>query len=129
MIVVVSPYLGTFIQICQQLPYWFTCIVSTVKFYHLIYAIWCCREELCAPNTSTAASGIQTFRFGQDLQFEVFIQYKEYMCFVKCMEALRGMKLMHVTKDGKALTANIKVSFKQHSNNCGNTIYESLTLQ
>ena len=64
------------------------------------------REELSSP---AAGTSIQTFRFGQDLQFDVFVQFKEYMCFVKCMEAFRGMKLMHTTKDGKAYTANIKV--------------------
>lgn len=52
---------------------------------------------------------IQTFTFGQDLTFEAFIQYKEYIAFVKAMTALRGMKLMYKAEDGKALAANIKV--------------------
>lgn len=56
-----------------------------------------------------ASAGITTFKFGQDLVFEVYVQYKEYMCFVKCMEALRGMKLLHINSEGKAYTANIKV--------------------
>ena len=59
--------------------------------------------------TSKAAGAIQTFSFGQDLTFETFIQYTEYISFVKAMNALRGMKLMYKGEDGKALTANIKV--------------------
>ena len=90
----IHPYIHTYIHECKWLLLICFCLNS---------------EELSIPNSSTSASGIQTFRFGQDLQFEVYIQYKEYMCFVKCMEALRGMKLMHISKDSKALTANIKV--------------------
>ncbi|GAB1601581.1 A-kinase anchor protein 17A-like [Argonauta hians] len=53
---------------------------------------------------------IQTFSFGQDLTFEAYIQYKEYVGFIKAMDCLRGMKLMYRGED-KALTANIKVDF------------------
>ena len=59
--------------------------------------------------TAPSSSTITTFKFGQDLVFDVYVQYKEYMCFVKCMEALRGMKLLHINGEGKAYTANIKV--------------------
>lgn len=53
-------------------------------------------------------SGIRTFSFGEDLTFEGYVQFKEYVCFVKAMNALRGMKLLY--KDGdKAWTAHIKV--------------------
>ena len=54
-------------------------------------------------------SSIQTFSFGRDLTFEAFVQYQEYIGFVKAMTAMRGMKLMFKGDDGKALTANIKV--------------------
>ena len=63
------------------------------------------RREMAMGNKGA----IQTFTFGQDLTFEAFIQYKEYIAFVKAMTALRGMKLMYKGEDGKALTANIKV--------------------
>jgi len=69
------------------------------------------REEITTPSVTPISSGITTFKFGQDLVFDVYIQYREYMCFVKCMEALRGMKLMHINKDGKAHTANVRVDF------------------
>merc|ERR1711976_917686 len=46
-------------------------------------------------------SGINTFSFGQDLVFEAYIQYKEYIGFVKAMNALKGMKL--VTKTERAV--------------------------
>ena len=70
------------------------------------------REEITTPTVNPiSAAGINTFKFGQDLVFDVYIQYREYMCFVKCMEALRGMKLMHINKEGKAYTANIRVRY------------------
>lgn len=48
---------------------------------------------------------IQTFSFGHDLMFEAFVQYKEYIGFVKAMTALKGMKLLHKGEDGKCFTA------------------------
>ena len=56
-----------------------------------------------------AKGSIQTFSFGQDIVFEAFIQYVEYIGFVKAMSSLRGMKMLYKGEDGKALTANIKV--------------------
>ena len=53
---------------------------------------------------------IQTFNYGQDINFEAYVQFKEYISFVKAMDALRGMKLLFKEEDDKALTANIKVS-------------------
>lgn len=59
----------------------------------------------------TCAKGsIQTFSFGQDIVFEAFVQFTEYIGFVKAMSSLRGMKLLYKGEDGKALTANIKVT-------------------
>lgn len=55
-------------------------------------------------------SGIKTFTFNQDPVFEAYIQYKDYMSFVKAMDALRGMFLMHQEKE-RLLVANIKVNF------------------
>ncbi|XP_071450198.1 A-kinase anchor protein 17A-like [Hetaerina americana] len=61
-------------------------------------------------NEMKNTSGISTFYFGQDHSFEGYVQFKEYVCFVKAMTALKGMKLLF--KDGdKAWTANIKVDF------------------
>merc|ERR1712098_856605 len=57
-------------------------------------------------------SGINTFSFGQDLVFEAYIQFKEYIGFVKAMNALKGMKLCYKDRDSeKAWTSNIKVDF------------------
>ena len=53
-------------------------------------------------------SGLKTFSFNQELAFEGYVQYQEYVCFVKAMDALRGMKLLHKEGD-KAYTASIKV--------------------
>lgn len=59
----------------------------------------------------TSGKSIQTFSFGQDLTFEAFIQYKEYIGFMKAMDALRGMKLLYIGEDEKAYTATIKIDF------------------
>jgi len=57
-------------------------------------------------------AGIKTFSFGQDLVFDAFIQFKEYIGFVKCMNAMKGMKLCYKDRDSeKAWTSNIKVDF------------------
>ncbi|CAG2247741.1 SFRS17 [Mytilus edulis] len=55
--------------------------------------------------------GIQTFSFGQDLTFESYVQFKEYIGFMKAMDALRGMKFLYIGEDEKAYTANVKVDF------------------
>ncbi|KAG8450581.1 hypothetical protein GDO86_003012 [Hymenochirus boettgeri] len=62
------------------------------------------REEMTGRN-------FHTFSFGGHLNFEAYVQYKEYVGFVKAMNALRGMKLMYKGEDGKAVACNIKVSF------------------
>ncbi|XP_076447043.1 uncharacterized protein LOC143284250 [Babylonia areolata] len=54
---------------------------------------------------------IQTFHYGQDIQFDAYVQFKEYIGFVKAMDALRGMKLLYKEDETKANTANIKVDF------------------
>jgi len=57
-------------------------------------------------------SGMKTFTFGQDLVFEAYVQFKEYIGFVKAMNALKGMKLCYKDRDSdRAWTSNIKVDF------------------
>ena len=56
-------------------------------------------------------SEIQTFTFGQDLVFDAFIQFKEYIGFVKAMNSLKGMKLLCKDRyEDRAWVANIKVN-------------------
>nr|XP_006135913.1 A-kinase anchor protein 17A [Pelodiscus sinensis] len=62
------------------------------------------REEMTGRN-------FHTFSFGGHLNFEAYVQYHEYVGFIKAMNALRGMKLMYKGDDGKAVACNIKVSF------------------
>jgi arginine/serine-rich splicing factor 17 len=52
-------------------------------------------------------TGINTFSFDEEHVFEGYVQYKEYMSFLKAMTALRGMQLLYKEAD-KAFTANIK---------------------
>lgn len=61
--------------------------------------------------TAVKSSGLQTFNFNTGITFDVYIQYKEYISFVKAMDSLRGMKLMYMMdEEKKAYTSNIKVS-------------------
>ncbi|XP_002735125.1 A-kinase anchor protein 17A-like [Saccoglossus kowalevskii] len=62
-------------------------------------------------NVTTGAPNFQTFTFGGHLHFSAFVQFLEYMGFVKAMNAFRGMRLLYKSEDGKAYTANIKVEF------------------
>uniref|UniRef100_A0A8D9AXV2 A-kinase anchor protein 17A n=1 Tax=Cacopsylla melanoneura TaxID=428564 RepID=A0A8D9AXV2_9HEMI len=55
-------------------------------------------------------SGMTLFAHAQTQIFEAYVQFKEYVHFVKAMDALRGMKLLHVDGD-KAYCANVKVDF------------------
>lgn len=60
------------------------------------------REEMTGRN-------FHTFSFGGHLNFEAYVQYREYAGFIQAMSALRGMKLMYKGEDGKAVACNIKV--------------------
>ncbi|KFO22757.1 A-kinase anchor protein 17A [Fukomys damarensis] len=62
------------------------------------------REEMTGRN-------FHTFSFGGHLNFEAYVQYREYAGFIQAMSALRGMKLMYKGDDGKAVACNIKVVF------------------
>nr|XP_026691848.1 A-kinase anchor protein 17A-like [Ciona intestinalis] len=64
--------------------------------------------------SDTLAAGVsnfQTFSYGSRLNFEMYVQFKEYIGFAKCMNALKGMKLVAKESDGKAVAATIKVTF------------------
>ncbi|XP_052280525.1 A-kinase anchor protein 17A-like [Dreissena polymorpha] len=54
---------------------------------------------------------INTFTFGQDLVFDAYIQFKEYIGFVKAMDSLRGMKLLYMDEEEKCAVAAIRVDF------------------
>ena len=57
----------------------------------------------------SSISGIQTFHYGQELVFDAYIQYKEYIGFVKAMNSLKGMKLLFKDRyDDDIFVANIK---------------------
>lgn len=59
---------------------------------------------------NNSISGVRLFTFNKSVIFEAYIQYKEYFCFVKCMDAFRGKKLVYIDESKKAFTASIKVS-------------------
>lgn len=67
------------------------------------------RKEMTLGVGSIKTGAIQTFTFGQDLIFEAYVQFKEYIGFVKAMDHLRGMKLLYMDELGKCAVTNIKV--------------------
>eukprot|EP00096_Caligus_rogercresseyi_P008316 TRINITY_DN2694_c0_g2_i1.p1 TRINITY_DN2694_c0_g2~~TRINITY_DN2694_c0_g2_i1.p1 ORF type:complete len:425 (+),score=121.92 TRINITY_DN2694_c0_g2_i1:52-1326(+) len=68
-------------------------------------------------------SGIKTFSFGQDLVFDAFIQYKEYIGFIKAMNSLKGMKLLYKDRnEEKSWVSNIKVDFDKTKHLAESTI-------
>merc|ERR1712029_616968 len=70
-----------------------------------------------------SVSGLKTFSFGQDLVFEAYIQYKEYIGFVKAMNALKGMKLCYKDRETeRAWTSNIKTDFDKSKHLAESTI-------
>jgi len=71
----------------------------------------------------TIDSDIQTFSFGQDLVFDAFIMFKEYIGFVKAMNSLKGMKLLYKDRyEDRAWVANIKVNFDKTKHLAESTI-------
>lgn len=61
------------------------------------------------------ANEFQTFYFGSHLHFDAYIQYSQYQGFVAAMAGLKGMKLVHVSEEGRAAAANIQVDFDRTS--------------
>ena len=60
----------------------------------------------------SSGSEIQTFSFGQDLVFDAYIMFQEYIGFVKAMNSLKGMKLLYKDRyEDRAWVANIKVLY------------------
>ncbi len=49
----------------------------------------------------------------QETTFDAYIQYTEYIGFVKAMDACRNMKLMLIDETNTAYTASIKVRFRR----------------
>ena len=76
----------------------------------------------------SVGSEIQTFSFGQDLVFDAYIMFQEYIGFVKAMNSLKGMKLLYKDRyEDRAWVANIKVLSLQFIN-CENFGASTLSL-
>merc|ERR1719273_174449 len=84
-----------------------------------------CRDPYRAQMKSTI-SGVSTFSFfgsGQDLVFDAYIQYKEYIGFVKAMNSLKGMKMCCKDRhEDRSWVANIKVDFDKTKHLADSTI-------
>lgn len=64
---------------------------------------------------TNSGNEFQTFYFGSHLHFDAYIQYSQYQGFVAAMSSLKGMKLVHVSEEGRAAAANIQVDFDRTS--------------
>merc|ERR1711976_935813 len=84
-----------------------------------------CRDPYRAQMKSNI-SGVQTFSTfgsGQDLVFDAYIQFKEYIGFVKAMNSLKGMKLCCKDRhEDRSWVANIKVDFDKTKHLADSTI-------
>ncbi|CAL1263839.1 unnamed protein product [Larinioides sclopetarius] len=69
------------------------------------------RLEIPPKTTSESSMFGKTSSLHNDLLFEAYIQYEEYVEFVIAMESLRGKKLLYKEPDGKVYSADIKVDF------------------
>ena len=100
---ILDPYRYTFLGKMTNI----TCYILDFTAYALFqFVVVFYRNQM-----KSSISGIQTFSFGQDLVFDAFIQFKEYIGFVKVMNSLKGMKLLYKDRhEERAWTANIKVS-------------------
>jgi arginine/serine-rich splicing factor 17 len=73
----------------------------------------CVDIPLCDPyRKDMSRTGIRSvgFSFGRELVFEGYVQYVEYISFLKAMDQLRNMRLVKFDENGKAHQAQIKVS-------------------
>merc|ERR1719367_1507786 len=84
-----------------------------------------CRDPYRAQMKSNI-SGVQTFSTfgsGQDLVFDAYIQFKEYIGFVKAMNSLKGMKMCCKDRhEDRSWVANIKVDFDKTKHLADSTI-------
>lgn len=72
------------------------------------------RLEIPSKTASEHSMFGKTSSLHNDLLFEVYIQYEEYVEFVIAMESLRGKKLLYKELDGKVYSADIKVDFDRN---------------
>jgi arginine/serine-rich splicing factor 17 len=85
--------------------------------------IRCCDIPYLDPfRTSTGALGTAA-SLSQDTTFDAYVQYSEYIGFVKAMDACRNMKLMLIDDTNTAYTANIKVNIFIERYRCDIKIY------
>lgn len=56
-------------------------------------------------------TGITKFSFDSDLYFEGYVQFSEYVAFVRAMDAFRGMKLAKKTDSGEGTAVSVRVDF------------------
>ncbi|XP_055542359.1 A-kinase anchor protein 17A isoform X3 [Wyeomyia smithii] len=73
----------------------------------------CVDIPICDPyraQMKSHMSGMQKFSFDQEMYFEGYVQFSEYVGFVKAMDEFRGMKLVRKESD-KNLAVTISVEF------------------
>jgi hypothetical protein len=71
--------------------------------------IRCCDIPSLDPFRSSTNTLGNSGPLSQDTTFDAYVQFSEYIGFVKAMDACRNMKLMLVDESNVAFTASIKV--------------------
>ena len=60
---------------------------------------------------NSSKKSFTNFTYDQQLLFDVYIQYENYMSFANCMSSFKNMKLLMKENEEKAVAVNIKVDF------------------
>ncbi|XP_037924253.1 A-kinase anchor protein 17B isoform X3 [Hermetia illucens] len=83
------------------------------RIFEKFGSVRCVDIPICDPYRSqmkTEITGMKTFTFDQEVMFEGYVQFSEYLGFVKAMDEFRGMKLVRKLGD-KNQAVNISVTF------------------
>lgn len=75
--------------------------------------IRCCDIPCLDPFRTSHGSLGSSVPISQETTFDAYIQYSEYIGFVKAMDACRNMKLMLIDESNMSFTASVKVRWKR----------------
>ncbi|MFH4976951.1 hypothetical protein AB6A40_003660 [Gnathostoma spinigerum] len=97
------------------------------KVFEQFGKVRCVDIPICDPYRKympSSVSGMRNagFSFGQEVLFEGYVQFVEYISFMRAMDTLRNMKLVKLMRDGRKFEASIKVDFDKHGHLSENNI-------
>ncbi|KAL9872867.1 A-kinase anchor protein 17A isoform 1-T1 [Glossina fuscipes fuscipes] len=83
------------------------------RIFEKFGSVRCVDIPICDPyrnKMNADINGMKTFSFEQDVLFEAYVQFDEYVGFVRAMDEFRGMKLVRKFVD-KTQAVNISANF------------------